>query len=242
MSCSSCWWKLCVNNWQSTTHEKGRYAPRVLDLTSRVSVHLNSCPLLMCESHDSCKKQQPCQKDMASNTRSGTRSTLERHPLLKSERNFLSHQVRRMIYAPSRTCVELVQKVKPKCVSSKRNAEKRFLRDVGFVRCKALSNLCCFFFYDDMVKAAREQSCTWWAPSAAQDKKARSTAGASSAGRRVRPREPSRWSRRRSAQPGIVHVHPCCSLQPERLSPDPPTQGRTMCSAGRRICCRWPVR
>ena len=80
------------------------------------------------------------------------------------------------------------------------------------------------------MKAARQRSCTWWALSAAQDKKRKDTAGAPSEGRRVRPREPSRWSRRRSAQPKLVYVHPCCGLQPERLSPDPPAQGRTMCS------------
>ena len=88
----------------------------------------------------------------------------------------------------------------------------------------------CFFYRDDMMKAAREQSGTWWAPSAAQVKKEGSTAGAPSAGRRVRPRKPSRLSRQRSAQPEVVHVHPCCGLKPERLSPDPPTQSGTKCS------------
>ena len=28
---------------------------------------------------------------------------------------------------------------------------------------------------------------------------------------------------------GLVHVHPCCRLQPGRLSPDPPIQGQTVC-------------
>ena len=37
-------------------------------------------------------------------------------------------------------------------------------------------------------------------------KRGRSTAGAPSAGRRVRPRKPSRCSRQRSAQPRLVHV------------------------------------
>ena len=48
-------------------------------------------------------------------------------------------------------------------------------------------------------------------------KKVRSAAGAPSAGSMVRPREPSRWSRRRSAQPRLMHVHPCCGLQPQTL-------------------------
>ena len=34
--------------------------------------------------------------------------------------------------------------------------------------------------------------------------------------------------------PGLMHVHPCCRLQPERLSPDPPTQGRTVCPPPKR--------
>ena len=48
-------------------------------------------------------------------------------------------------------------------------------------------------------------------------KKVRSAPGAPSAGSLVKPREPSRWSRRRSAHPKLVHVHPCCRLQPETL-------------------------
>ena len=48
-------------------------------------------------------------------------------------------------------------------------------------------------------------------------KKVRSAPGAPSAGSLVRPREPSRWSRRRSAHPKLVHVHPCCRLQPQTL-------------------------
>ena len=35
--------------------------------------------------------------------------------------------------------------------------------------------------------------------------------------------------------PRLVHAHPCCRLQPERLSSDHPAQGDTMCSTGRRI-------
>ena len=66
--------------------------------------------------------------------------------------------------------------------------------------------------------------------------------GCASAGRQVRSRKPSQWSRRRSAQPRLMHVHPCCRLQPERLNPDPPTQGEALCSAGRRIKPREPSR
>ena len=72
--------------------------------------------------------------------------------------------------------------------------------------------------------------------------KERSTEGAPSAGRRVRSRKPSRWSHRRSTQPELVHVHTCCRLQPERLKPDPPTQGEALCPAGRRIMPREPSR
>ena len=56
-----------------------------------------------------------------------------------------------------------------------------------------------------------------------------STAGAPSIGRRVRRQGPSRWSRRRSAQPR-AHARP----QPERLSPNPPTQGQTVCPPPKR--------
>ena len=35
-----------------------------------------------------------------------------------------------------------------------------------------------------------------------------------SAGRRIRPREPSRWPRQRSARPRHMHVHPYCRLRP----------------------------
>ena len=34
--------------------------------------------------------------------------------------------------------------------------------------------------------------------------------------------------------PGLVYVHPCCGLQPERLNPDPPSQGAALCPARRR--------
>ena len=40
----------------------------------------------------------------------------------------------------------------------------------------------------------------------------------------------------------LVHAHPCCGLQPERLSSDPPAQGETLCSTGRRIRPREPSR
>ena len=35
---------------------------------------------------------------------------------------------------------------------------------------------------------------------------------------------------------GRVHVHPCCRLRPERLNPDPPTPGQTVCSPPKRRC------
>ena len=63
----------------------------------------------------------------------------------------------------------------------------------------------------------------------------RSTASARQRGRLVRSRKPSRWSRRRSAQTKVMHVHPCWRVQPEGLSPGPPTQGEAWCPARRRI-------
>ena len=81
-----------------------------------------------------------------------------------------------------------------------------------------------------------EQSCTWWAPSAAQDKKGRSTAGAPSAGS-VKTGHVGNLQdglAEEARRPRLVHVHPYCRLQPARLSPDPPAQGRTVCSPQKR--------
>ena len=89
-----------------------------------------------------------------------------------------------------------------------------------------------FFGAGDVMKAAREQSCR----QLPRTKKKGALRVRRQRRRRVRPRKPSRWSRRRSAQPRLVHVHPCCRLQAERLSPDPPAQGRTTCSPQKRQC------
>ena len=48
-------------------------------------------------------------------------------------------------------------------------------------------------------------------------------------------RKASRWSRRRRAQPRLMHVHPCCRLRPARLNPNPPSKSEAQCPARRRI-------
>ena len=55
---------------------------------------------------------------------------------------------------------------------------------------------------------------------------------ACSAGRRVRPLEPSRWSQRRSTLHRLVTQRASGTLRPAGLRPDPPARGRAGC--GRR--------
>ena len=58
-------------------------------------------------------------------------------------------------------------------------------------------------------------------PSAALDKQRKKHCGCADSGETGQgPGNPARWSHRRVAQLGLVHVHPCCRVQPERLNPD----------------------